>query len=60
MVDKGVIGRLYAPFGSENDGTVYQIGICDACVKEVKLVALGDYMDSDLDKEVKQAREVSQ
>jgi hypothetical protein len=45
MIDSGVAGKLYAPYGSENDGTVYQIGICDSCIKTTHLTAIGDYME---------------
>ena len=53
MVDGGVVGKLFSPYGSENDGTVFQIGICDECIKKVKLTPIGDYMDSGMDTEIK-------
>lgn len=57
MVNDGVVGKLYSPYGSENDGTVYQIGICDECIKiclqEKKLKEIGDYIFSDLNEEIK-------
>lgn len=58
MVDSGVVGKLFAPFGSENDGTVYQIGLCDKCIKSLveqkKLKEIGDYLFPELDKEIKE------
>lgn len=53
MVSGGVVGVLYAPYGSRNDGTIYQIGICDDCIDEVKLVPIGDYMFADHDQEIR-------
>ena len=53
VVESGIVGRLYSPYGSENDGTIYQIGICDPCIKEVKLKEIGDYMNPDIDTAIK-------
>ena len=53
MVDGGVIGRIYAPFGSRNDGTIYQIGICDDCIDASGLKPIGDYMFAEHDIEIK-------
>jgi hypothetical protein len=59
MVDSGVVGKLYAPFGSVNDGTVYQIGICDDCIKSSNLKPIGDYISVDMDTEIKLKKEIS-
>ena len=44
MVDGGIVGILFAPFGSQNDGTVFQIGICDGCIETTQLKPIGDYL----------------
>jgi hypothetical protein len=45
MVKGGIVGTIYAPFGSNHDGSVYQIGICDSCVNNTpELVLIGDYL----------------
>ena len=33
MVKGSVVGMMYAPFGSENDGYIFQIGLCDKCIE---------------------------
>jgi hypothetical protein len=53
MVKDGVVGKLYAPYGSCYDGSIFQIGICDPCIKEAKLVELGDYLESNPPKKSK-------
>ena len=44
MIHVGIMGHLYAPYGSSHDGDIYQIGICDDCIqqkeKEDKVVLL--------------------
>ena len=71
-VSSGVVGRLYAPYGSENDGTIFQIGICDECIKsrtavnastgkiEPAVKAIGDYMDPGMDAEIKHRVKMSE
>ena len=48
MVLDGMVGHFYAPYGSSFDGNVYQIAVCDDCVKEKekedKMICVGDYM----------------
>jgi hypothetical protein len=61
-VDGGVVERLHAPYGSMYDGGVYQIGICDACIRATpEVVQIGDYMDGvdavGLEKRYKEAEE---
>ncbi|MDO8640456.1 MAG: hypothetical protein Q7R33_02840 [Nitrosarchaeum sp.] len=53
VVNGGTVGKIFAPFGSEHDGFIFQIGICDSCAK-TKLILLGDYMDTHLDEHIKQ------
>jgi len=44
MVNGGIVERVYTPFGSKHDGTVYQFGICDNCIDTTpELMPLGDY-----------------
>ena len=48
MVDSGVVGIIYAPYGSNRDGDIFQIGICDDCIpileKEKKIKKIADYL----------------
>ena len=55
MIHSGVVGQLCAPYGSGEDGAIFQVGVCDLCIKELlkegKLKRVGDYIFPDLDKE---------
>jgi len=57
MVRESVVGFVYAGFGSENDGYVFQIGICDKCIEELlernRIKLIGDYIDSNVNAEIK-------
>ena len=53
MVHAGIVGQIHAPYGSENDGTIYQIGICDECIKATNLKPIGDYLFSEHDEEIR-------
>ena len=48
MVNDGMVGHFYAPYGSSFDGNIFQMAICDNCVKtkekEDKIILVGDYM----------------
>lgn len=48
MVDGGVVDHVYMPYGSDRDGDVFQIAICDGCIakkeKDGKIILKGDYM----------------
>lgn len=48
MVNGGIVGKIYAPFGSKFDGSIFQIGICDDCAEKVepegKIKEIGDYL----------------
>ena len=50
MVDKAMVGQIYAPYGSRHDGDIFQIGVCDDCtdelIKEGKLLKVGNYLES--------------
>jgi len=50
MVNGGVVGQISAGYGSIHDGGIFQVGICDRCIEEKKVVEIGDYMDSSRDK----------
>ena len=35
-VGTGAVGSINVGYGSENDGDIIQIGLCDSCIKELK------------------------
>ncbi len=47
MWDSGIVERIAAGYGSTLDGNMYVLAICDNCVKEKKLMYVGNYMDHD-------------
>ena len=53
MIDGGIVARAFAPYGSIHDGVVFQIGLCDDCVIEVKPTPIGNYIDGGWDEEIK-------
>jgi len=57
MVLSSVVGFVYAGFGSENDGYIFQIGICDKCIEKLleinRIKLIGDYIDSNVNAEIK-------
>ena len=53
MIDSGMCARVYAPYGSCHDGTVFQIGLCDKCVVIAKPTPIGDYICPDFDAKIK-------
>lgn len=48
MVDGGIVTHINAGFGSEHDGDVFQIAICDECInekeREDRLILVGNYL----------------
>ena len=58
MIDGGIVGKLYAPYGSKHDGNIYQIGICDDCIDNVKLKLIGNYLGYSIE-ELEKANEKS-
>ena len=32
--DGGVVEKMYMPYGSELDGDIYAVGVCDSCMKK--------------------------
>jgi hypothetical protein len=46
MWSGGVVGKLYANYGSKLDGDIYIIAICDNCIKEYGEY-VGNYMFPD-------------
>lgn len=45
MWDGGTVDKLLCPYGSNKDGDVYIIGVCDDCLDKNKNIKyLGDYI----------------
>ena len=58
MISGGIVGRVFAPYGSRNDGFVYQIGICDDCLDaSPEAVFIGNYIDGVKIEDLKKQRE---
>jgi len=49
MLSKGITGLIYAGFGSNYDGDICQISVCDDCmpklIKEKKVKIRGNYLE---------------
>ena len=46
MWDGGTVERCYMPYGSNKDGNIYVIGICDGCIDKNKerVIYAGEYI----------------
>jgi hypothetical protein len=48
MVHGGIVDKISAGYGSNQDGSIFQIGICDICLdkklQEKKIIKIGDYL----------------
>ena len=58
----GIVDRIAAPYGSDFDGDMYIVGICDKCIKADKktnkrLVYIGDYMMGSDDPDIEEVIE---
>ena len=53
MIEDGMMAQMYAPYGSQHDGTIFQIGLCDDCVEKKKPTVIGNYMFGDIDEGVR-------
>ncbi len=47
-VEGGIVGHIYAGYGSDHDGDILQIVLCDSCAdkleKEDRIVVVGNYL----------------
>ena len=52
MVDGGTVDKISAGYGSNQDGSIFQIGICDECLekklRDKKIRKIGDYLFPDM------------
>ncbi len=46
MWDDGIVGEISAGYGSIHDGCIYNIAICDKCVKEKEEIGVLKYIKS--------------
>ena len=46
MWNGGTVERIAMPYGSQLDGGIYIVGICDECIKKNKdrVIYIGDYL----------------
>lgn len=51
MFDGGIVEKISAGYGSDLDGDIYILAICDNCIKEKKLKYIGNYLFPEINDE---------
>ena len=53
----GLVHEVSAGYGSDHDGAIFRIAICDTCLTNTDSIELiGDYLFKDMDRDIKEGK----